>query len=105
MPFVLRRTAPPPLPPPGQVDDVIGEADVIPCTLRRNALAKICYRMFVKDTNSFFFSFLLRNIYAPGRAVAGQLPAVTGQPLSVKRQLLAVNNQILLVNRQPLWVD
>ena len=46
-------------------------------------------------TVSFFF---LRNIYAPGRAVAGQLPAVTGQPLSV-------NSQIPLVNSQPLSVD
>ena len=62
-------------------------------------------RTFLKDTNSFFLSFFFSNIYAPLRAVAGQLPAVPGQPLSVGRQPLAVNPQILLANSQPLSVD
>ena len=54
-------------------------------------------RPFLKDTNSFFFTFFKGRI-RPGWAVAGQLPAVTGQPL-------AANSQILLVNRRPLSVD
>ena len=73
------------------------------CALLATALRRHS-RKFLKDTNCFFF-FLLKNAYAPGRAVAGQPPAVTGQPLSISRQTPAVDNQILSVNRQPLSVE
>ena len=53
----------------------------------------------------FLVFFLVRNVYAPGRAVAGQPPAVTGQPLSVSRQPLAVNSRIPWVSSQALSVD